>query len=205
MRELDPKWETFYDEIDYEKRLDALKEIEDSAPLNEQEQYAKHLFETRFEEDGKVDTFMRSLLDNMYIYRFRGTRNHMRKTALEVQKNLFTFDAKEKGEPYEDFLYWELRNVAKRYLSTQHDPSYNKKLFGTITSSIEERALAIVIDLLEISYGVALKTDATEDMKLYCEALEDAIRVESPAMIEHLPTMKEKIEQEVKKKRFLFF
>ena len=205
MRSIDPKWEAFYEELDYDKRKELLKEIESQNELTEEEKFAKRLFEERYSQDGEIDNFMRHFLEYMFIYRFRGIRKRMFKNAVDLQEQLFVKEAKERGEGFEDFLYWELRNTAKRYLSTKNDPSYNKKLFGTIASSQEERSHAIVVDMMEISFGAAHKTGALEEMKLYCEALEDAVIKDSPEIVEYLDTIKENILKEIEKKRFKLF
>ena len=63
----------------------------------------------------------------------------------------------------------------------------------------------IMVDMMEISFGAAHKTGAFEEMKLYCEALEDAVIKDSPEIVDSLDTIKENILKEIEKKRFKLF
>ncbi|MBR2825238.1 MAG: hypothetical protein IKE51_03140 [Solobacterium sp.] len=205
MRLIDEKWKEFYSELEYDKRKEILHQIEAQAELAPEEVFAKELFEARYSEDGEVDNFMRYLLDNLYIYRSNIFKKRGLKLALDVQKNLWANRAEELGETYKTHLYWELRNLANRYLTTGDDPFYNKKFFGTIPSSKEERQLAIVREMLEISFGVAHKVNAIDQMALYCSAVEDTILNTFPNVSDYINDVKEDIIKKIDIKKFQLF
>ena len=197
MRLIDAKWKDFYDEIKYESRKRFLAIIEAQEELTPEEEFAKEVFEKRYSKDGEVDNFIRSFLDNMYLYRFRFSKKKSLKLAFDTLHNLMIDRAKELGESYEDYVYWEIRNVTKLYLWTSNDPSYNKKAFGLITSSEEEKQAAVIQDLLEMSYGVAHKVGVIEEMELFSAAIEDEIKRSMPQCLDSLDSIKEKILEDI--------
>lgn len=204
MRLIDAKWKDFYDEIKYESRNRFLAIIEAQEELTPEELFAKEVFEKRYSKDGEVDNFIRSFLDNMYLYRFRFSKKKSLKLAYDTLHTLMVDCAKELGESYEDYVYWEIRNVTKLYLWTSNDPSYNKKTFGLITSSEGEKQAAVIQDLLEMSYGVAHKVGIVEEMELFSTAIEDEIKRSMPQFTD-LDSIKEKILEDIEKKKFTFF
>ncbi len=80
-------------------------------------------------------------------------------------------------EPQRSAVYWEIRNVAKRYLSTCSDPGYAKKLFGLVDSSESEKQTRTVSDVFLMARDIPRRYKFEEELKIFTDALEDELKL----------------------------
>lgn len=72
-------------------------------------------------------------------------------------------------------VYWEIRNVARRYFSTCVGPNYARKAFGILASSDSEKLSKTAKDIWVMAESVPSKFGMTEEMKVFSDALIDEL------------------------------
>ena len=72
-------------------------------------------------------------------------------------------------------LYLEFRNVAKRYLSTTKNDRYGSRFLGLKKAGAEEKARKAAEDIWRASRGLAIASDETDRLEIWCAALHDEL------------------------------
>ena len=176
---LSPAWQAYYDTLDPEARRELLE-----SNLLEQEDDGANAFRGRlyFERyrgkgpEGPPDLFLRRCLYLPALYQkrndlFSGFRKEVRKTL-----SLLHLDAPESLEEAEQSaLYWEFRNVGRRYLETCKNTRYGKKLMGLADPTPEEKRNRICGDIWMMSRGIAIAAGREEQMLLLCDAFREEL------------------------------
>ena len=80
---------------------------------------------------------------------------------------------RELSAPQCDLVYWELRNVLRRYLSTCSSPRYGSSFFGLRKATPEGQRRRAGEDLWRMSCGLARVSGKGQLLRLWCEACRD--------------------------------
>ncbi len=178
MYEQSAKWNMFYRELDPKKRLQMFDELQMTEPDDGANAYRKMLLDARYrdpkEPDHEVDRFLWECLNLPYLYKSSKLMSFgTKKEARKVMKTLLQEEAVDYGEAGEKAFYWEMRNAVKRYLSTCSSKNYRRKLFGLMSATEEEKLHQTCKDMWEMSFGVAARAGLEEEMKVFCQAVQD--------------------------------
>ena len=179
MYEQSSRWNTYYTELEPERRLRLFEELCMTEPDDGANEYRRLLFSRRYEEPKTpgtyVDRFLFQCVNMVQIYKsarfFRGSaRREVQQTWEDFLFNL----AGDFGEPGEKALYWEIRNAAARYFKTCQSDSYGRSLFGFLRSGDTNRLERMCTDAWEMSAGVSARLGEKERMKIWNMAVKDA-------------------------------
>lgn len=175
--------DSYYEELDpvqRKKHLEALSEAagSDDALLD----YRKQLFSYRYTDPKNpgrmVDNYLMSLLT--FLYLFRNSFVFPKRFIRETQKQMRDMEQDERvhmDDAYAEAYSLEVRNAVRRYFSTCTSASYHKKLFGTTTSSAEEKEKQRCIDTWRMSTGIAERLGMQKEMELFCKAVAEEYRL----------------------------
>ncbi len=171
-------WKSYYEEIDPEKRCEIFRQLSGEAEDDSRNVLRKKLFKLRHTDpkrpDRKVDlgvwqmVVLPAHLKGIFSMR-QATINHIRESM-----TIMGMDERVPGDEVADsIIYWEIRNTAKRYLSTCDGPKYARKLFGVMASSDEEKLAKTAKDIWMMTAGVPQKFAMEEEMQIFCDAVKD--------------------------------
>lgn len=169
--EADAAWELFYEELEPEKRLEHLNAAISASGAGGANRFRKQLFEERY-PSGDSDRFLMQCMLLLSAYEnygklFSGFQRDLREAAA-----VFHLDAPLSGQEREA-LYWELRNTAKRYLSTCCTEGYGRKLLGLKNASPEEKRARACGEIWKMSRGVAQVSGKEAQLEILCRAFDD--------------------------------
>lgn len=177
MREIDPLWTPYRSELDPQRRLDILDAMGEAG-----QGFCREIFHGRYRRLGRDGRWADGWLwrciclpglscRGSSLLSRRGARREMR----AVLRELFLDRAEDLAEDETTALYWEFRNVARRYLSTCRADGYASSFFGMKRATEEEKRARAREDILAMSQGVAQAFGLEEDMALWCAALRDEL------------------------------
>lgn len=179
MYEQSSKWNTYYMELEPERRLAILEELFMTQPDDGANEYRRLLFSRRYEEPrtpGKyVDRMLFQCANLTQIY--KSSRIFKRSAKKEIKQiwEDFLFEvAGDYGEPGEKALYWEIRNASARYFKTCLSDSYGRTLFGIMKSGDLNRQEKTCRDAWEMSEGVSARLGEGERMRIWNMAVRDS-------------------------------
>lgn len=178
MYEQSARWNEYYRELNPSYRRQMLDKLCMTEPDDGANLFRLQLWEQRHRDDGRdgeVDRFLFQCVNLVQAYRtarwFR--RSAARQTRKVLQGMLFE-EAFLLGEAGERALYWELRNVAARYLKTCEGSGYNRAMFGMVASGDASRSERICREIWEMTRGLAARTGLENEMRIWNQAILDA-------------------------------
>lgn len=178
MYEQSAKWNAFYMETEPDKRLEMFNELCMTEPDDGANEYRKILLDKRYKNPkdpkAKVDNYLWQCINLPYLYKNTKlfTKSHI-KELKKVWKDMGFDEVSEYGEVGEKALYWEVRNMARRYFGTCNDKGYGRKLFGLVSANDDERTIHMCKDAWTMSYGLADKLMQEDMMKVFNQAVKD--------------------------------
>ena len=179
MYEQSARWNAYYRELDPKRRRAMLDELCMTEPDDGANEYRQLLFAARHSDgrraEGEVDRMLFACISFVQIC--QSAKMFRRSAAKEVERTLQQLrydDAAAYGEAGERALYWEIRNACARYFSTCAASSYNRKVFGLMSSSDDSRLERICRDTWQMSEGLAARTRLEARMALWNRAVLDA-------------------------------
>lgn len=171
--------ESYFSELEPERRLAYLEKISDCPPDNSIEFYRK-LWTLRYTDPKdprhRVDMFLFQIVNLITLYRISGPsflRKGNEKEIGQSMRALGFSDAARYGSLGRDILYLEFRNAARRYFGTCESKSYGKKLMGIVTMNEDERSIKMAREVWELTEGVPERFEVNDDTALFCKAIRD--------------------------------
>lgn len=171
-------WNEYYEEMDPDKR----KEIYDRVVAECEDDGANALRGKLFEERHKppknairqVDNGIWHMImmpaNNKIQYKIAPwTKNEIIKTLGALGVN----DIDKNDAVSVSAVYWELRNIAKRYFSTCDGPKYARKLFGILQSNEDEKLRKTADDVWSMVVGVPRHYNLEKEMEIFTDAVKD--------------------------------
>lgn len=192
---LDVKIRAFYAELDPEKRMKLMDEMEQMLQADETAgapeisaqdlKFRRELLQRRYHRQGRNGYADNGMLICVMLLELERNNLRGRKAAAKMEEavRLMIPSSVSDGASFtplqREAFYQETRNIIHRYLTTCMDQSYHRKFFGLMRLSDSERAQHMLDDIWNISYGSVLRSDhfmrsvLTERMELWCRAAED--------------------------------
>ena len=171
-------WQEFYEEIEPQKRREIMERLLTEAEDDGANDLRQKLFKERHKPPKnavrEVDNGIWHMIvvpSNMKLqYKVTpGTKNEIKKSM----KGLGV-EAVDKNDPVKvSAVYWEIRNIAKRYFSTCNGPKYARKLFGILPSSDAEQLRKTAEDVWACVVGVPEYYKMKEEMQIFSDAVMD--------------------------------
>ena len=180
MYEISKSLENYYSELDPKRRLEILDSLTDSQCENLN--FIREVYNNRYSDHDRkkrknVDWWLWRCVCLQILYgRGKIFRKSRDREVLKISNELLM----ESNSQYKNFLYYEYRNVAKRYLSTCKDGNYASGLLGLRKADDDEKIYRACKDIYEMSKGIAKSSGHLEKMSLWCEAFHDEIIEYSP-------------------------
>ncbi|MCR5098844.1 MAG: hypothetical protein K6B14_07850 [Lachnospiraceae bacterium] len=172
-------WDEFYDELEPAKRREIMERILTEAEDDGANELRQSLFKDRHTAPRNavrdVDNGIWHMIvvpSNMKLqYRVTpGTKNEIRKSMKAL--GVATVDREDPVSV--SAVYWEIRNIAKRYYTTCNGPKYARKLFGILQSSDAEQLRKTAEDVWACAIGVPEHYKMVEEMQIFSDAVRDA-------------------------------
>jgi hypothetical protein len=186
MFEVNASWKAFYEELDPDRRRELYRQTVQEAEDDGGNALRGELLRLRHTDpkdpNHKVDNFIWQMvilpgyLRPMYFIRAVGERE-----IRAIIRELGLENAAAWSEAERAAAYWEYRNTAARYLTTCTGPAYAKKLFGTLSSSDEEKLARTARDFYSMTVTVPAKYGREQELELFTRALMDTFRSSSAA------------------------
>ena len=171
-------WEEFYEELEPEKRKEIMEKVLSEAEDDGANELRQKLFIERHQPKKRgpqtVDNGIWHMIimpSNMSLqYRLTpGTKGEIRRSM----KDLGVADVDKTDKVLVSAVYWEIRNIAKRYFSTCNGPEYYRKLFGILKSSDEEKLIKTAEDVWACAVGVPEQFKMKDEMTIFSDAVRD--------------------------------
>ncbi len=171
-------WSAYYKETDEKKRKVILDELLASEPDDGANELRKKLYEFRYVDQKKPGKRVDKGLWEMvvmpsYLSGFFTTKSKIQKFIRISLKNLGINEEIKKDEVLASAVYWEIRNIARRFYETCQSPSYGRKFFGITESSWDEKQVRCGRDVWIMTDVIADKFDMREEMKIFIDAVCD--------------------------------
>ncbi|MBQ7566892.1 MAG: hypothetical protein IJT18_07210 [Oscillospiraceae bacterium] len=182
--EPDSEWAAFYEELEPQKRGQILQALRPEL-LDETDRFRKQLFLERYRDkkhpDREVDNYLWHYLFLLEAYRnrltlFSGFSRDVKRSAAALHWE----EIETLPEAQQAALYLEFRNAASRYLDCCRSDQYGRTLFGLRRGSDREKLERATQDIWRMSRGVAISSGREEQMRLFCDALYDALLLFDP-------------------------
>lgn len=179
------EWAGFYEELEPAQRARLLHENLERVPDDGVNEYRKALFLERFRDpkhpNREVDNYMWHYMFLLEAYRnrralFSGFSRDVKRAAAALHWD--ELDAL--AEDRQAALYLEWRNAASRYLDACRSDQYGRTLFGLKRASDAEKVEHATLDVWRMSRGVAEASGRGERLRLFCDALHDALLLFDP-------------------------
>ncbi|MCQ2507620.1 MAG: hypothetical protein MJ097_02385 [Dorea sp.] len=172
------EWRDYYLEIDEKKRGKLLEELLTSLPDDGANELRKKLYDSRYHDPKKpgkkVDRgIWEMVVMPSYLSGFIVSKERIKKYIDVSLTNLGINDEVRNDEVLSSAVYWEIRNIARRFYKTCESPQYGRKFFGITESSWEEKQVRCGHDVWIMAEVVAEKFDKKEDMKIFSDAVVD--------------------------------
>ena len=172
-------WSEFYEEVDPNKRRELIDRLMEESEDDGANELRRQLFTERHKPPKnavrEVDNGIWHMIvvpSNLKLqYKLTpGTKNEIRKSMRELG-----VESVDKSDPIKvSAVYWELRNVAKRYFTTCNGPKYARKYFGILQSSDEEKLKKTAEDVWACAVGVPEHYKLVDEMRIFSDAVRDA-------------------------------
>lgn len=171
-------WAPFYQETDETKRGAILEELLAGIPDDGANALRKQLYENRYHDPkrpGKrVDRGVwEMVVMPSYLSGFLANKERIRRFIRISLTNLGITDEIRKDPVLLSAIYWEIRNIARRFYQSCESPRYARKYFGITESSWEEKQVRCGRDVWIMAEVVADKFDMKKEMKVFSDAVVD--------------------------------
>ncbi len=176
---LNEAWSEFYSEVDPAKRREILEKITEEAEDDGANELRASLLKTRHLPPKNAVRDVDNGIWHMIVvpsnlklqYRLTpGTKGEIKKSMRELG-----VEAVDKNDPVAvSAVYWEIRNIAKRYFTTCNGPKYARKYFGILQSSDEEKLKKTAEDVWACAEGVPEHYGLVDEMRIFSDAVRDA-------------------------------
>ena len=196
MREVDNKWDAYFEELDPEERKLIFSE---TAEKNDTlAGFLATLYQRRYEDPKNpgrpVDNWLWKFVYLPGLYRKRRVSKkalltEVGRTLDDLYLNMVL------SEEEEAALYREFRNAARRYLGTCLGRNYGRRLFGLKEITSDEKRVRACEELWMMSRGLALCSDKAAKMSLFI----DALHAEASAFCPDCDSIYDQLEQRHKK------
>lgn len=198
-------WEAFYKELDPEKRRQLYEEACAAGEDDGANALRLELMETRYHDPKKpgkrVDRGVWSMvLMPAFVH---GVFLRREATKQQIRDNLAIVGINEKNmaDPVlQSAVYWEIRNIARRFYATCESPQYGRKLFGLKDATWEEKQLRCANDVWIMGVQVARTFEMEDEIRVFCDAVIDQFKDVSLQAGEIFAFVDEKLSS---KKRYL--
>lgn len=175
------KWNEFYNELDAEKRWKLFEDITLASEDDGVNELRKKLLQRRYTKNKRTGEYAdQNLMEILMILTQKdGTKVFSRggkKIVLRSLKSLGIEEIEMEDPLQKAALYWELRNVAKRYYETTKSHSYGKKFFGTTDASANEKYLKTAKDIRHLAYIIPQAFHLENEMEILSDALVDELK-----------------------------
>ena len=197
MYQMSPVWQEYYIQLEPDRRKELLhrllkEEADDGANAVRQK-----LFSLRYMEEGKtepsVDRWLWACVN--FVQVFSTSRFLKRGGRKEVEQFLDSSGYREAlsaGERGETALYWEIRNVAKRYFKTCMGSEYRRSLFGLLSPNASDQKRQMCLEVWRMTEGLEKRLGMQEELKLWTKAVQDEYRTTDPSAPARLKEISEK-------------
>lgn len=172
MYELQEHLKKYFDEIDPLKRL----EILDSLHEDEDTNYLHALYINRYsdhENKGRknVDWWLWRCICLHQLY----GRGKLFRRFRDREVNAIITELCMHESSHMAMLYYEYRNVCRRYLSTCKSGNYASSMMGFKKANDEQKVIRACSDIWQMSKGVAISAGVEDKMHLWIEAFHDEL------------------------------
>lgn len=172
------QWLSFYNELDAGKRFVLYEKISAEKENDDINVFRKKLIDYRYNKIRKTKEYgdkclMEIVLLLAHSNDYTVFSRSGKKKILQAMKNLGLQEIPKENEIQRALLYWELRNVAKRYYETTNSVQYGKKFFGTQDSSREEKLARTAKDVEAITVKIPQIFDLEKEMEIFSDAFID--------------------------------
>jgi len=213
MRRQDSVWAGYDRETEPERRMELLGKIEkelaeeaDLMAMNTESEDRKampairrQLYDRRHPSSGNaagtsVDRYLWQCVNFIQIYDASALLR--RRSVREVKEALLEMGFPQNPdscEPlYEEALYWEVRNAARRYFKTCSGGEYRRTLFGMLGSSDMDKRRQMCTDTWKMTLGLADRLGLHPELKLWNEAILDEFAMTAEDAAERMRSYDEK-------------
>ncbi len=172
MYDIQEELKQYYSEIDPLKRLDILNSFPEDESIN----FLHELYHSRYSDhDNKgrknVDWWLWRCICLHQLYSRGGLFRRFRDKEVKRIINELYMEA----SSHQAMLYYEYRNVARRYLSTCKSGNYASSFMGFRKADDDEKVIRACQDIWQMSKGVAWSACVEDKMQLWVEAFHDEI------------------------------
>lgn len=172
------EWRSFYQETDEKKRGAILEELLAKVPDDGANALRKKLYDNRYHDPKKpgkrVDRgIWEMVVMPAYMGGFLTTKKRTRAYIATSLQNLGITEETRSEAVLTSAVYWEIRNIAKRFYKSCESPRYGRKFFGITESSWEEKQVRCGRDVWIMAEVVADKFDMKREMKVFSDAVID--------------------------------
>ena len=186
MYEQSARWNEYYRELEPVRRQEMLDRLCMTEPDDGANEYRRRLFRARHADEKQpgrmVDRFLFNCLSFPHVWSTaKWFKKHARKEILGALQEMLADDMAAFGEAGERAFYWEIRNVAARYLKTCEGAGFNRALFGMIASGDESRADRVCRDVWRATEGLAETLHLHDELRVWNRAVQDAYFMSDPA------------------------
>ena len=171
-------WNEYYEEIDPAKRKEIYDRVVSECDDDGANELRGRLFEIRHKPpknaikdvDNGIWHMIMMPANNKIQYKIAPwTKSDIQKALTE----LGVADIDKSDEVSVSAVYWEIRNIARRYYSTCGGPKYARKLFGIMSSNDEEKLNKTAGDVWAMTVGVPRHYKLEDEMEIFCDAVKD--------------------------------
>ena len=174
MYELQEHLQEYFYELDPKKRLEILDSLQEDESTN----YLHALYHNRYSDhDNKgrknVDWWLWQCICLHQLYNKGGFFRRFRER--EVNAIITELCMNDNEQSHMAMLYYEYRNVCKRYLSTCKSSEYASSFMGFRKASDEQKVIRACEDIWQMSKGIACTAGVEDKMRLWIEAFHDEL------------------------------
>ncbi|MDO4976088.1 MAG: hypothetical protein Q4E53_02385 [Eubacteriales bacterium] len=204
MKYLDhPIWEEYYKELDPEKRWKLYEEIIYTEADDGANALRKELFQWRYTDPKKpgkrVDKgIWEMVVMPAHMSGFIAFRSRIQQHIDDSLKSLRMTKEIKNDDVLLSAVYWEMRNIARRFYDTCKSSQYGRKLFGMKESTWPEKQIRCAHDVWTMAEIVPEKFDRKNEMQIFSDAVIDEFYILS----EQSQEIYEDVRVKLKRKRF---
>lgn len=171
-------WRAYYQEIDEKKREAILEELLASVPDDGANALRKQLFVNRYNDPKKpgkrVDRGVwEMVVIPSFLSGFITTKGRTRQFIETSLTNLGINQEIKMDDVLISAVYWEIRNIARRFYASCQSPRYARKFFGMTESTWEEKQVRCGRDVWLMAEVVPEKFGMRREMKIFSDAVVD--------------------------------
>lgn len=178
-------WQEFYKELDPVKRQNLYKKISRASGDDGANKIRKELLDWRYTDPKKPDKnvdkgIWEMVLMPAHVRGFLAFSGNCKKQIFESLGKLQINEETMADEVLKSAVYWEVRNIARRFYDTCNSPKYGRKFFGMTESSWDEKLDRMSRDLWTMAEFVPQKFKLENEMKVFSDAVLDEFFEVSP-------------------------